>query len=263
MTVIGPLSREQIRSYLMDLRANFHRAQVLSKRGDRIVIRRQGAAAGDSTIIKMWSRPQLRGELRRRLRIAPGDREWRNLVRLSAFGVAVPSPLGISRVVPSIAGYTDALIMEDLGDCETATEHLKRLIGAGDEHRALSFEDAVIEITWRLLEAGMLDEDHGMLNIVVQPSGRPVRLDLEITRRMFWPRLFPSMYGRMLGRLIGLHAFAVQPGVGRTTRFAERLRGRLKPPPAVLERAARHAREMMAQQLGKTGIDTPIVLPWD
>lgn len=261
MTAIRPFTKAQVHRYLEGLRANFHRANVISQRGNRIVIRWRETESGDPIIIKLWSRPDLRGELRRWLRIAPPDREWKNLLRLSKFNVAVPSPLGFSRVVPGIAGYTDVLFMEDLGECQTATEHLKQLIRAGEEPQALSFENAVIEITRQLLEAGMLDEDHGMLNIVVQPSGRPVRLDLEITRRVFWPRLFPSMYGRMLGRLIGLHAFAVQPDVGRTTRFAERLRDHLKPPPAVLDRAAVHAREMMAQQLRKSGIDTQLTLP--
>lgn len=263
MIAIRPFTKAQVHRYLEGLRADFDRAQVISRRGNRVVIRWRETDAGDSIIIKLWSRPDLRGELRRWLRIAPSDCEWKNLLRLSKFNVAVPSPLGFSRATPSIAGYTDVLFMEDLGDCETATEHLKQLIRAGEEQQALRFENAVIEITRQLLEAGMLDEDHGMLNIVVQPSGRPVRLDLEITRRVFWPRLFPSLYGRMLGRLIGLHAFAVQPEVGRTTRFAERLRDRLEPPPAVLERAADHAREMMAQQLLKSGIDTQLTLPWD
>lgn len=256
-------TKEQVHRYLEALRAGFHRASVITQRDNRIVIRWPGEERGESIIIKMWSRPDLRGRLRRWLRIAPSDLEWKNLRRLRGIGLATPCPLGFGRVAPSIAGYTDVLFMEDLGDCETAMDHLKQLIRAGDEQQVLGFENAVIEMTRQLIGAGMLDEDHSLMNIVVQPSGRLVRLDLEITRRMIWPRLFPSMYGRMLGRLIGVHAFAVQPDVGRTTRFAERLRVRLAPPAVVLTRAAIHARAMMAQQSRNAGIDTILDLPWD
>lgn len=173
------------------------------------------------------------------------------------------APLGYFRVEPSIAGYTDVLFMEDMGDCESATEHLKRLIRAAAERQVLDFENPLIELTAQIVEAGMPDVDHGMLNIVVQSSGKPVKLDVELARKMVWPRLFPGMYGRMLGRLIGLHAFAVQPDVDRTARFAKRLCARLKPPASVLRRAGTCAREMMKKQRHSIGIDTQLDLTWD
>ena len=245
------------------LRGSFDDADVISQRENRIVIRWRRAETGESIVIKMWSRSDLNGRLRRLLRIAACNHEWRNLVRMSIFCIAVPRPLGFCRVVPSIAGYTDALFMEDLGVCTAATEYLKRLIQIGQEQQALKFENVQIEMTVQMIEAGMLDVDHGLHNIVVQPSGRPVKLDVELGRRVIWPRLFPAMYGHMLGRMIGMHAFAVQPDVGRTTRFTERLCERLKSPPRVLKRAGIHAREMMQKQLQETGIDTRLILPWD
>ena len=221
------------------------------------------AETGDSIIVKMWSRPDLKGKLRRLLGIAACNHEWRNLTRMGDLNIAVPRPLGFCSVVPGIAGYTDVLFMEDLGNCESAMDHLKGLIRTGQEQLVLSFENMQIEMTAQIIEAGMLDVDHGMLNIVVQSSGRAVKLDLELARRVVWPGLFPATYGHMLGRMIGLHAFTVQPDVGRTTRFADRLRARLKPPRGVLRRAGMHAREMMQKQVQKIGMDTRLTLPWD
>ncbi len=248
---------------LVALRASFADANVINQRENRIVIRWHCAETGDSIIIKMWSRPDVNGWLRRMLRIAACNYEWRNLVRMSGLGIAVPRPMGISQVMPSIVGYTDALFMEDLGVCESATEYLKRLIRMGHAQQLSIFEDAQIDMTAKMLDGGMLDVDHGLHNIVVQTTGRPVKLDVELGRRVIWPRLFPAMYGDMLGRMIGMHAFAVQPDVGRTTRFAERLCARLKPPAGTLKRAGIQAREMMQKQLQKTGIDTRLILPWD
>ena len=252
--------------YLEDLRSNFDDANVINKRANRIVIRWRTAESsesetGNTIIIKMWSRPDRNGSLRRLLRIAACNHEWRNLLRMSRCGIAVPQPLGFLAVAPSIAGYTDVLFMEDLGICESAMEHLKRLVQAGQEQQVSRFEDVQIEMTAQMVDAGLLDVDHGMLNIVVQASGRPVKLDVELARHVMWPRLFPAMYSIMLGRMIGLHAYTVQPDVGRTTRFAERLYGRLRPPPGVLKRAGRHALEMMRQQLQTSGIDTRLILP--
>lgn len=259
---ITPLARAEMKRCLHTLRESFDDANVIYQRENRIVIRWPRTETGDSIIIKMWSRPDLSGSLRRLLGIAACNHEWRNLVRMSDFCIVVPRPLGFFRVVPSIAGYTDALFMEDLGGCESATEHLKGLIRAGKEQEALGFENVQIEMTAKMLEAGMLDVDHGMHNMVVQLSGRPVKLDVELGRRVIWPNLFPAMYAQMLGRMIGMHAFAVQPDVSRTTRFAERLAERLTPPPRVLERAGIHAREMMRKQLQETGIDTQLIQLW-
>lgn len=260
---IAPLTRVQMNDCLSALRASFGDADVINQRENRIVIRCKRAETGDSIIIKMWSRTDVNGGLRRLLRIAACNHEWRNLVRLNNLGINVPLPLGISQVKPGIAGYTDALFMEDLGVCVSASEYLKKLVQTGQERQAVNFEDVQIEMTAKMLDAGMLDVDHGLHNIVVQSSGRPVKLDVELGRRVIWPGLFPSMYGDMLGRMIGMHAFAVQPGVERTTRFAERLSGRVKPLDRALRRAGVHARDMMRKQFEETGIDTRLILPWD
>jgi hypothetical protein len=249
--------------YLEALRAKFDQADVIYRREDRMVIRWRDTSLGIPIIIKMWARKDIRGKVRRLLHIAACDYEWRNLQRLEEAKVPVPRPLGFCRARPSIAGYIDVLFMEDLGPCETATEYLKRLIRTSPDDQAVSFENALIEMTGQMVNAGMIDVDHGLINIVVPPSGQPTKLDVELARRVFWPRLFSGDYGRMLGRLIALHTFAVQPDVNRAADFARRLRERLRPSSRTLKVADAHARRMMRIQFEKTGIDTRLVLPWD
>lgn len=260
---LQPLTRAQMNQCLENLRANFDHADVIHRRNSRIAIRWQGAESGNSIIIKMWSNPDLKGKLRRLLRVSSSDREWRNLTRLTRARVIVPRPLGCCPVEPNIAGFTDALFMEDMGKCELASAHLQKLIRTGQDQEALRFENALIETAAKILDAGMLDVDHGLSNNVVQASGRLVRLDLELARRVIWPRLFAGTYGEMLGRLIGMHAFAVQPDMNRSTRFAERSCQRLRPSRRVLKRAGAYARKLMQMQLDETGINTRLILPWD
>jgi hypothetical protein len=260
---LKPFTRDELRRCVDLLRAQFDRAEVLHRQKNKTVLRLRGDGA-PSIIAKLWSHPPLAGALRRMVSATPSDQEWRNSLRLAKAGVPVAQLLGRTRLAPGLAGYTDAVFMEDLGDCELATDYLKRLIALGDEARVLQFEDALIKMMERMLAAGIIDVDHGMANVVVQKSGRPVRLDFELARRVVWPALplFSAMYGEMVGRFIGLHAFAVQPDTARNTRFAARVRTRLRPSPRVLRRASAYASEMMKKQREETGIDTRLQLPW-
>lgn len=258
-----PLTVWQKCEALKELRSRFSEIEVLHRGPGRIVLRTHLPANGRAIVVKMWSRPDLRGKVRRLFGIAPSDLEWRNLTRLCHVHMNVPKPLGRCAVVPTIEGYTDALFMEDLGDCELSTDHLKRLINVGRNQEAHCFEDKLIEMAAQMLGAGMIDIDHGFANIVVQRTGRAVRLDLELARRVFFPDMFVDMYGEMLGRFIGMHAFAVQPDVYRSTQFSERLCSRLNPSRRVLESAAAYARGMMEVQRIDTGINMQLIMPWD
>ena len=257
------LTREQMRRCLEGIRAGFDNAEIVYQRENRVVLRWQDPHLGTPLIIKMWSRPELLGTLRRLLRITSGHYEWRALLRLGRLSMAVPQPLGFCRVTPAIGGYTDALFTADLGRCQSATCYLKRLIRTGQESRVVELEDLLITMTRQLLDAGILDVDHGLVNTVVKASGTLVRLDFELARHVIWPALFPTMYGHMLGRLILLHAFAVQPHTDRTTRFAHRLWERLGPPQRVLARTSVYVHKFIREQFENTGIDTELVLPWD
>lgn len=257
------LTLEQMQQHVDAMRVDLDNSRVINRRKDCMVVRCGDVETGNSIIVKMWSRQGLKGLVRRVLRITPGFHEWRSLSRMRAAGVPVPVPLGFCNVSPSFLGYTEALFLEDLGACESASTHLKKLIQGRNEKSVIAFENELIDITEQIVRAGILDLDHGMNNIVVTQLGRLVKLDVELARRVFWPSRFPAMYGRMLGRLIGLHAFAVQPDVDRNRRFTERLCERLSPPPGALRRAGVYVRELMRKQRDEIGLDTQLVFPWE
>jgi hypothetical protein len=142
-------------------------------------------------------------------------------------------------------------------------DHLKGLVHSGNEQQATDFEDQMIHMVEIFLRAGILDVDHGFANTLVTESGQPVRLDFEMARRVIWPRMFTGMYGEMLGRMIVMHAFAMQPNTNRTTEFAQRLLERIRPPRQALLKASAYAQMKLKVQLNETGIDTSLRLPWD
>jgi len=63
------LTREQMRRCLEGIRAGFDNAEIVYQRENRVVLRWQDPHLGTPLIIKMWSRPELLGTLRRLLRI--------------------------------------------------------------------------------------------------------------------------------------------------------------------------------------------------
>jgi hypothetical protein len=135
---------------------------------------------GSSYIVKMWNRPGLRGLLRRLSGTAPHQREVSCLERLWDHGVAVPAPIGVARVSEPSLPYTDALVLQDLGECEVALEHVKALLAENRHAEADVFLKQVIELTAAIIEAGVVDRDQSFLNVVALPVGTPARLDLEI-----------------------------------------------------------------------------------
>ena len=254
-------SKKQMRSIGHRLCTNLDHEDVIYKRRNRIVIRVVDEDK-KTFIVKMWSRPGVAGVLRRLSRTGSCDYEWRHLCLFQRIGVPVPAPLGFCRLAANEHRYTDALFMEDLGVCTSSTEHVKRLIRESREDDLYKFEQELIDTTAKILEAGLIDTDHGLVNTLVKPSGKMVRLDLEMVRWVYVLSLAPKAYGRMLGHLLATYTFAIQPDVQRTVAFAERVKDRLDPPRWVLRRAKEYVVKSMAIQREKTGIDTRVELPW-
>jgi hypothetical protein len=212
-------------------------------------------------VIKLWTRSGLRGIVRRWTRTGPAIREWRALQRLSGLGVDVPRPLAYCHLGPR-ALHTEAIILEDLGNCQVGMQHVKDLLGARRELELEMFESHVIETTATMIRSAILDPDHRITNFVVTAEGRPVRLDLELARCVAYPTLHWRMCGEMLGTLLGSYCFAVQPDTARVTDFARRLVARVRPGSRVLRRCRAVVEEMLETQRLNRGIDTRVDLPW-
>ena len=255
------LTGEQMRQVLAHVCDDFEHANIIYQRDNRTVIRAM-AAPQTSIIVKLWARPDWRGTLRRLFKMSPADYEWHNLQRFARAGIRVPKPLGFCRVRRHQHNFTDALFLEDLGETTSATEHVKLLIRAMEEKRLRMLEDELIEMTDRMVAAGIVDVDHGLINTVVPHSGEPIRLDLEMARTLWMPSLYWRAYGRMIGHLVSTYAFAVQPNTSRTTDFAQRLQQRLRPSKRTLSWAKKYVGAMMNEQRRVWNIDTRVRLPW-
>ena len=236
--------------------------EVLRTRPDSKVVRLR-LDDNSSVILKQWVRPGLRGTLRRLTLTSSVRREWRTLCRLKRFGVRVPDPLARSVVPQEGRPFTDAILMEDLGNCEMALEYAKDLLQKRDASGLRRFEDAVIEITSRMFKAGVVDTDHGLVNIVVTPNGEPVRLDFEVAQLVHQIRLRPHAAGLMLGRLLETYVYVVQPNdMASAERFALRVADAIRATPAMLRAARTRVDAALQLQKRRCGLDVRLELPW-
>ncbi len=232
---------------------------VVSKRSFRLVVRRE-AANGTPVIVKLWARPGWKGTARRLLGQTAARYEFRNLKMMERLGVPAPRAYAYGRAAPNAQGYTDAMVMEDLGEIELAGVYLKGRVQAGDEAAVQHFEDEVIRMTGILTRAHVIDFDHSMVNIVVKDKD-PIRLDLEKARRVPWNGLRPKLYGEMIGQLLATYVFAVQPDMDRAAHFAEKLFTEIKPAPGIVKLAQAHVDKQLKRQKDGNGIDMALSLP--
>jgi len=255
------LSRDEVEALAERCTRNDPKCCVLQAKDGKLVSRITTDDCS-SVVVKLWARPRFRGTVRQILRTGPLDRELHILHHLRRFGVKVPEVLGSCKLSLSRVPYTNALVLEDLGRVGTAMDHLKKLLHERPGREADHFEDQVIELTERIVQASVVDADHSMINIVTTKCGRPARLDFEIARKVPSPRCAPRTWGAMMGRLVATHAFTVQPDIERIIQFATRLADRTRTPRGVLRRARILADRMMETQRREDGIDTRFELQW-
>jgi hypothetical protein len=229
---------------------------------DRVVVRLIDAA-GMSIIAKLWMRNGLCGCVRRLTRTSSAYAEWRTLNRLLSYGIKVPRALDCWSLSMPGCSYTDVVVLEDLGECRTAFDILQHHIAAGMTLQREALDKEVVELTRAILEAGIVDPDHSMVNLVY-PRSRPglYRVDGELGRRWVGNAKWELLCGRMLGRLVTGYTFAVQPHTYLAEGFAARLADELSMSPRVLREARLFISKRLEKQRMGVGIDTRLKLDW-
>jgi hypothetical protein len=234
-------------------------AQQLLKR-NRAMVARVKLENGESVIAKLWCSAGVYALLRRRMGTSNCQLAWKALSVLHIAGVAVPRPLG--QCVMLTGPYTEAMLIEDLGDCILGIDHVKKLLREDREAEHNQFVDQVFEMTEAMLRHGVLDPDHGLHNILVGADARPVRIDFEVAKVIRGEIGKHSAYGEMMGRLLTSYVFAVQPDTSRIEKFAARIEEALAPPKPVLQRAGKYVRDQLAKQSATMGVHTELHLDW-
>lgn len=235
--------------------------EILRQRADGLVAG-VSTADGQSVVVKMWKRPGPRGWYRRLTRTGNLDREWTILHRLYARGLPVPQPIARCRFRRPLNGYTDAILIEDLGRWPRAIDQVRKMLDSGDETVYRTFETGLLELTSDVLEAGVVDEDHHLVNILVRPTGDVARIDFEIAARARFPSLHSAQLAEMLANLLSSYLFAVQPRFELADEFAHRLDARLELSESTRRKIVPLVERSVEKQRKLHGIDSRWKVPW-
>ena len=253
-------SRQRVREAAREVMGSLDSFEELKSKGPRRVIR-YPIESDKSVILKIWAGRSLKTRLAGLLRISSVCREARSLLRAKRLGVRVPSPLGFATVSWKGGVHGGAIVLEDLGNCAPAMSFIKDRIANAEEDRLAVFESRIVEMTAAMVRGNLLDEDHGILNMVVAEGDQPIRLDLERARRVISRNIRYRLYGRMLGRLLATYTFAVQPETQRTFELAIRLKEETRPSRFAWEQTKEYVEERMRVQREQKGYKMTVQLP--
>ncbi|MEE9391680.1 MAG: RIO1 family regulatory kinase/ATPase [Planctomycetota bacterium] len=223
-------------------------------RQDSVVVRALPRDA-ESVIVKLWRKPGTKSAIGRAIRVHSAYREWTALGCLHAAGIPVPRPLAILRLKAQVSGFTDAIAMDDLGECITAMQFIKQLVKAGRLDELSSLNDVIVDMTMRILATGIVDTDHSVVNMLVDRQERLHRIDLELARRLPVISMFDHRKGRMVGKLLSSYVFAVQPDVMLIDAFVDLVLCRMDLPASVSAEALGYVRTALECQRRLYGID--------
>lgn len=201
--------------------------EVLAARTGRVTVRTSDNAG--SVIVKLWSLRDAKSIVRRITGRTKGHCEWTALSRLHALGIEVPQPRAFLSLGSGHARHHEALIAEDLAPCISAGKHLHRMVRSGDNAGADTLSDRILDLTRRIIEAGILDTDHRLANFVIREDGMLYRVDFENAKICTAGRRHDKMLGAMLGGLTSSYAWAVRHEPSLALRFMERTLEVLRP----------------------------------
>ena len=238
---------------------NFAGESMHVRSGNRGGLLRLPLTNGGSVVVKFWRIRNLKERIKSFAHLGNGQREWNMHRMIYLAGIDVPEPLAYYRLTSAVK--CEVMAIEDLGETIQGLPYLKKIISDGDETGIVSFEEKLMESTLQFIKLGILDIDHQLNNFVVDRSGRLTRIDFECAHRYFFRARSRQEYPEMLARLLASHVYAVQPDVGRSIRFAERLYTRIDVDEKTKKLVASSVNEKLARQRGKKRVATKIYLP--
>lgn len=213
-------------------------------------------------IVKLWRIRNVLERAKEQVGIGDGAREWRMHRHIANIGLNVAKPIAYSMITTESRSRFEMFNVEDLGKTTQGLPYLKDCIIRGDEDNALRFEETVIHMAHRLLDARIVDIDHQLNNILIDQAERIFRVDFECARRWRLPSIPHQLLGRTIGRLVCTHVYACQPNLQQSEQFATRLATRLQLPTKVLTYARRTIECNLARQRDLCGIDSRLHLKW-
>lgn len=261
-----PMSEKQVRDLVAQALREGPKIETLSHHGSDVSSKkviRFWREPSSSVVVKMWQHHKLRHKLRQLLQVSSAQCEIRNLAAMKRLGIRVPAPLGFAHLgTVENCQFHEAVVMEDLGQCTTGTEHIRALIASGRDILLQDFEDKIISMADALLQGAIIDRDFTVDNIVVCGGEDIRRIDVEIARRVSFPGVSSYLSSEMFGPLLATYTWAVYPNTDVVPRFMRKLRDELELSRLTWLRTEHVYNKVMRRHGFEHGGLTCMSLPW-
>ena len=244
-----------------DIVCSRRHAEVIRSK-DRKTVLRVRLDEHHTIVAKLWALTRAMHKHRRLTRTSTAVREYRVLGHLHRAGIAVPKPFGYWFVRTDSGPNQEVILMHDLGPCIMASTYLHDLVTRQEWSRQIALDKEIVAMTRGVVDAGVVDPDHSVNNIVVDERRQLFRVDLEMAGRHRRGTFLSRRYAMMLGRLIESYTYAVQPHVELSLAFCDRLARELRPSRVARSRAAAFVAKRLAEQRRTRSIDTRLALRW-
>ncbi len=232
---------------------------IQSKNGKSVY--RLGHSNGEQPyLVKTWCGNGLKNWVRNLTRTDNSYTEYKNKQFLKKIGVPSPEIYFFGVSSSKDCNLICVQVSEFINTQRDAVQHSRELLDAENYDELRIFSEKIILLTKTLLDAGFVDPDHRMKNLMVNELGEPVKIDLEIASIMSNYRRYDQKIGRMVGTLIYSYIFAVYPHLDIAQDFSDSMIQKMN----LSSRSRKYARELidnvLAKQLAEVNIDSRITL---
>ena len=138
--------------------------QILSSNKPKVIVRFP-LSPTNSVIVKFWTHPYIKYKIKKLMGMTSACNEWKMLNHFRDLGIKAPVPYGMCYLPLQYKPFSEAVIIEDLGDCINLLHHLVLLIQKGNEEELSIVEENLIQMTTTMIQNNVLDSDHGLINL--------------------------------------------------------------------------------------------------
>ncbi len=205
--------------------------------------------------LKIWQHTGTKERIKHFIRIDNSSSEYRNANHLRSRGIRVPEIFFFARVSEKHL-LTNIHVTEFISTNLTAFQYIKENCLSKTFKEVTHFSDNILTLTEDIINAGIIDPDHRLKNIMVNVNGDPVKIDLEIAFKNSRFSLHRKGLCDMLGTLIYSYVFAVQPNIELASQFTSSVYKRFNLDNHSKKVINNIVMPLLEKQLKETGIDS-------
>lgn len=247
-----------VEDMLFDIAHNHLNATLLQKSEGKFSYKIKSKET--SYFLKIWQSSGLKERIKNFIRIDRSNYEYRNINYLRSKGVIAPEVFYFARIREKEL-TTNVLVTEYISTNLPVFLYIENNCSSRSFDAIIIFTEKILTLTEEILNAGIIDLDHNLSNMLVNDKGDLVKIDLELAVKKNIFNLKSKKICRMYSSLITSYVFAVQPNLELASKFTLSLYKKFELDSHSIEVTNKLVMTALERQLREKGIDSRFDLP--